>query len=286
MSVLEFNVYKSQRMTGGNNKPNILTFELLEDVLSLPSSQYEPLLALSAVSRIGPLVEYAYHDIGSAHRRLSSHGHSMTAKQLEQAIGTSSIAGARSLSLDSNSHHEFIRTPQERLEMEDSRWLAFCQRLVDAAVKSGLQKSFARALVGTFEEMTSNIIEHSNNPLTGLAGYQWRPGEFEYVVVDGGIGVLESLRKHSDYNWVLDSGQALEVALQDGESRFGRAAHRGTGFHTLTTNIALRNSVLRFRSGDHSYTMDGTTAPLMKEIQSCSPFPGFLTSITTQIPKA
>ena len=43
------------------NKPTYLSFDLLEDVMNLPTSRYEEIVRQATVLRIGPLVEYAYH---------------------------------------------------------------------------------------------------------------------------------------------------------------------------------------------------------------------------------
>jgi hypothetical protein len=272
-------------MTNADSASPTLSFEFLEDVLNLPRSKHEVLVSRATVDQIGPLVEYAYHDIGNASARLASVSDSSVVKALSYALRLECIAQAKQgLRIDAHEQHEFMRTPQNDDEVEDSKWLAFARRLGDAGVKAGLSKGFSQALAGTFGEMASNILQHSDNCASGLAGYRWTPGKFEYVAVDSGIGVLNSLRKHTDYGWIVDSGQALELAIRDGESEYGRAAHKGTGFHALTTNIALRNSILRFRSGDHSYTIDGTRIPILTKIQSCPMFSGFLISITSTAP--
>jgi hypothetical protein len=258
-----------------------LTYDFLEDVMSLQSDIRESLIKRANVVRIGPLVEYAGHDINEAAVRLEAFN-SEAALLLSKTLSLKGISQtAQSLALRTAQPVEFSRSPQCPEELEDSRWIAFSHRLVDGALRAGIEPRFAKALVGTFEEMTSNVIEHSDDPASGIVGYCWKPGEFEYVVADSGIGVLQSLKKHSDYSWVLDSGQALEVAVRDGESRHGRNAHRGTGFHNLLKNIAFRNSLLRFRSGDHSYNIDGTTLPIVTKTQSCAPKLGFLISIVS-----
>jgi hypothetical protein len=190
-----------------------------------------------------------------------------------------------SLSLEATTNIEFSGVPQTKDEVEDPQWMAFCKRLMDAGVKAGLTKNFSQGLVGTLEEMTSNVMEHSECARSGLTGYRWVPGEFEYVVADRGIGVLSSLRNHPDYSWLEDAGEALEVAVCDGESRHGRDAHRGTGFHYLLYNIASRDSYLRFRSGDHCYSIDGTVQPILRKTYPCPPIEGFLISLVAKIPK-
>lgn len=262
---------------------SVLSFDLLEDVLILPPAKHQAVLAQTTIDPIGPLVEYAYHDLNTASLRVSSVSHSGVGVALVDALQMQSLRDSTPNLRLQAAACEFLRTPQNDDEVEHSQWLAFIRRLRDAAVQAGLPKKFAQALAGTFEEMTSNILQHSDNSRTGLAGYRWSPRQFEYTVVDGGIGVMKSLRKHPNYSWIVDAGQALEVAVRDGESEYGHKANRGTGFHALTTNIALRNSILRFRSGDHSYTIDGSSIPILRKLQPCTAFDGFLISVTSSV---
>lgn len=262
--------------------PSYLNFELLEDVMSMASPQREQIIERASTFRIGPLVEYVSYEHSSIDQYLNSHLSNQVVNAFIQASKLSSLMQAAKDSSLQAKKVEFFRSPQIKSQYDDGRWIAFCRRLEDAGIKAGLSKEFSQGLAGTFGEMTSNILEHSENPESGIVGYSWREREFEYVVADAGIGVLESLRQHPDYDWLVDSGQALETAVQDGESRFGHKGGRGTGFHLLLCNIADRNSYLRFRSGDHSYVLDGTHGTPRKEIRPGFPFQGFLISIVCQ----
>lgn len=254
-----------------------LSFDLLEDVMLLPPSKYEEIVGRATVLRIGPLVEYAFHHYEHAAATLRSRADNQLVETLLHALA-GSTPGAADTSMRARPV-EFFRAPRMPEGVEDPNWIAFCMRLIDAGVKAGLPKQFAQGLAGTFEEMTGNLIEHSERSESGVVGYAWRRGEFEYVVTDAGIGVLNSLRQHPDYSWISDSGEALETAVCDGESRYGRKQFRGTGFHDLLYNIARRNSYLRFRSGDHSYALDGTKSLPVKQMQHCAHFQGFLISV-------
>jgi len=263
--------FASQSVSSGH-----LTFKLLEDVMLLPSSSYEPLVNNARLRRIGPMVEYAFHHYEEPHRYFRPKCDLGRLFQLRfQSIKRNELT--RDMSAIARSV-EFFSPPTAIEDAEEDNWMRFCRRLEDAAVKAGLPKEFAYALAGTFGEMTSNLLEHSERPGTGLVGYRWHQGEFEYVVADAGIGVLASLRSHRDFAWIADSGEALEQAASDGVSRFGRANHRGTGFHNLVFNIANRNSYLRFRSGDHVYTIDGVHGFPQKSIRPCGHLPGLLIS--------
>jgi hypothetical protein len=96
--------------------------------------------------------------------------------------------------------------------------------------------------------------------VTGLAAYRATVRRFEFVVSDGGIGVLASLASGPDYPDLTDHAEALRLMLTEGVSRYGKAAKRGTGFRPLFRGLANLNGTLRFRSGDQALTMDGVNA--------------------------
>jgi hypothetical protein len=264
------------------NKQTYLSFELLEDVMNLPPSKYEEIVERAVIMRIGPLVEYAYHHYKGTRELLSPFDDNQVVNSLTNILHVASPSRA---SIDTSIKPrpiEFFKCPQSVEEVEDPNWIAFCLRLMYAGMQAGLSKEFSQALAGTFEEMTGNLLEHSEEPHSGIVGYRYIAGEFEYVVADAGIGVLKSLRSHPDYSWLSDSGEALETAVSSGESRHGRRQLRGFGFDRLMYNIAQRNSYLRFRSGDHSYSIDGTRPTPLKKTQHCAHFQGFLISIISR----
>jgi hypothetical protein len=271
-----------RRIESQKKPQSYLSFDLLEDVMLLPPSRYEEIVERTTVARIGPLVEYAYHHYGDAAKPLRGLADQQAVSAFTRALQVPDLSMMpHDTSLQARPI-EFCKVPVANEGVEEPNWMAFCMRLADAGVKAGLSKQFSQALAGTFEEMTGNLMEHSEHPNTGIVGYRWRVGEFEYVVADAGIGVLDSLREHEDYSWLSDAGEALATAVSDGESRHGRRQLRGFGFHRLIFNIAERNSYLRFRSGDHSYAIDGTKPALLKKTQHCAHFQGFLISVVSR----
>jgi hypothetical protein len=92
----------------------------------------------------------------------------------------------------------------------------------------------------------------------GIIGSMER--RFEFVVSDGGRGVLASLRSCPDYADLVDHGEALRLTLQDGVSRYGKGTSHGKGFRPLFKGLANLNGELRFRSGDQALTIDGVNA--------------------------
>lgn len=139
------------------------------------------------------------------------------------------------------------------------QWTGFLMKAQIASERiSKLPKEVSGKLVAAIAEMESNIQEHSERPQTGFAAYLAIQGEFEFVVADRGIGILASLRRFQGYGGLSDEGAALRAALTDGVSRFGTDSGHGHGFRPLFTGLANLNAELRFRSGDHAITMDGT----------------------------
>lgn len=262
-----------------NNKgKNILTFELLEDVMNIKEVLQEEILGQTDLYRIGPTIEYLFQT-AIEKINLFKRDVSFVIEPLKKTLYPNSFQQT-SINTSFNAQQiEFHKCYAKDSEQKDVRWTAFCKRFEDAAKRAGLQEKFAKALVGTFEEMTGNLLEHSQNPASGLVGYRWDNFEFEYVVADMGIGVLSSLQMNDVYNHLRDSGEALETALKTGESRHGKTSGHGVGFRSLLQNIANRNSYLRFRSGDHYHMIDGTKEKMKKSTKACTNFNGFLISV-------
>jgi anti-sigma regulatory factor (Ser/Thr protein kinase) len=129
-----------------------------------------------------------------------------------------------------------------------------------AAKAVGFPRQLAAQLVGAFCEIEGNVYEHSEAPVTGLAAYRATARRFEFVVSDGGIGVLASLASGPDYRDLTDHAEALRLMLTEGVSRYGKAAKRGNGFRPLFQGLANLKGTLRFRSGDQALTVDGVNA--------------------------
>jgi hypothetical protein len=269
----------------GQQAKQPLTFRLLDNTLGLSATERETIVQNTWPYRLGPLVEYAYQDLPSAHIRLHQWDGTTPAGILGKALTKDTISEfANHLSITPHAV-EFIRIPLSAEQTVEPQWIAFCKRLEAASGSAGLFKLFAAALAGTFGEMADNALQHSDRPNTAIVGYRWTEREFEYVVSDAGIGVFASLRKHPDYASLRDSSEALFVAIKDGESRRGRGSGHGAGFHKLIHNVARNGSFLRFRSDDHCLIIDGTGNQVQQYTKPCSPFRGFLISVICRAPK-
>jgi hypothetical protein len=151
----------------------------------------------------------------------------------------------------------FIRLRRQQQDTENGGWLRFLTMFDHAARDAGLNKTLARQLTGVVKEMEDNVHLHSGCSSSGLVAFARHTGMFELVVLDRGIGVLESLRQAPEFSSLTDHGTALQLAVSDGKSRFGTAAGRGMGFSDLTVGVANANALIRLRSGDYLLKLDG-----------------------------
>jgi hypothetical protein len=245
-----------------------LAFSLLDDVLpqyvdSRCAEQMDQ-FTRARINSIGPLLEYVFQS-RTSNGRLPSLDQLPLAEAVIELRGLFAVRCFSAVPL-SSSHAarraEFMWLPPDRASLNAPTWVMFLRRMQNAAEHAGFSKQVAKGLAGAFIEMADNVLGHSENAKSGIGGYRWEPGCFEYVVADAGIGVLASLRTCSDYADLTDAGTALQVALREGESRFGRAARRGGGFRQVLVSLADLSGSLRFRSGDHVLVIDGTSPEL------------------------
>lgn len=175
----------------------------------------------------------------------------------------------------------FFRTTNSENDISNS--FRFGQAAQKAAIDAGFAKQVARQLVGAIVEMVDNIYLHSRSSETGIVAFQARSGYFEFAVSDRGIGILKSLKENSEYAQLSDHGDALQLALTDGCSKYGSNANHGHGFRPLFIGLSNLNGALRFRSGDHALTIDGRnpqSIPWRKIAKP--PLSGFLAAISCQ----
>lgn len=263
-----------------------MDFAILDDVLpemqSLPSQTLQRVLRSVAISLIGPMVEYAYIqlDCPQVLPSLSTWRESAALQAYLATIQQGSFGNCPTNTSPFALQVEFSWAPPTQQAFATPRWAAFRKRFQDAAQRSGLSRAIAQGITGACDEMVSNSFEHSKRPNSSLVGYRWCSGEFEHVVADHGIGILDSLRKHSDYCDLHDMGTALRTALADGESRFGRRGTRGYGFHQVFLSMAQLDGFLRFRSGDQRLEIQGQGPDLASaRMAQTSVYQGFLASI-------
>lgn len=176
----------------------------------------------------------------------------------------------------------FLRT-RAQPPSDDHELIGFSRAAQQAAGLSGFPTSIAQQLASAIGELHSNIYEHSRAAATGLIAFRAGVGEFELVVADRGVGVLETLRSCTEYAHVGDHGNALLLALREGVSRFGSSSNHGFGFRPIFNGLANIKGYLRFRSGDHALILDGTQPSLTTAKPAQKPMiSGFLVSITCE----
>lgn len=145
----------------------------------------------------------------------------------------------------------------------DDRLTAFLMDAQRAARDTAeLSATVSGQLIAAMGELESNIHEHSAADSGGLLAFRAAPRVFEFVAGDRGIGILDSLRSYPAYAGLPDHGKALEAALTDGVTRHGPGSRHGHGFRPIFVGLANLTGILRFRSGDHALTMDGTSPSL------------------------
>lgn len=241
-----------------------LDFVLLDD-LALAWERHGPTvlshLRQATPQRFGPLIE-----LGMLDRMHAGNGAALAALPSGAATGqllgellrnTEGSAGKyRQLHLERLGAVLTSRNPRAEDQVE---WLQFCRKAQEAAEFAALPKIIAHGLVGAMRELEDNIHLHSQRTHDGIVAFRATLDEFEFVVADSGIGVLQGLRGAARYSHLTDAGTALKTALSDGQSRLlDEDPGRGFGFHELFVSLANLNGELRFRSDDHALTIDGS----------------------------
>ena len=181
---------------------------------------------------------------------------------------------------DDASSSRLIRCYWDSNEEPDD-WYYFCKAIQKAAIAAKLPTKNAQELVAATRELVANIYDHSNASKSGIVGFSTSPYGLEIVIADQGIGVLESLRTSAEFSSLRDSGEALEAALIDGTSRFGKTSGHGGGFRALFRGLINISSALRFRSGNHALDISGIspgagTGRISQKVQ----LSGFVVSIS------
>lgn len=272
-------------MSTENLRQSHLSFDFLDDLALASVRGYADLylhLKARRIGRIGPLLELI-----SLHRANVLPFDAVSPCEVKDALSlalTPKHSAQGSHIEKTNAHVGFVVTIRDPRASEQVKWTAFCRKAQKAGELS-LPKSVAQALVGAMREIEDNVHIHSKRSHDGIVGYRGTPEEFEFAIMDSGIGVLESLRRSPDYQDLTDSGTALKIALEDGQSRLCyQDSARGYGFHGLFVGMANLNGELRCRSGNHALTIEGVspslvTARLSQKIR----IPGFLVNVVCRI---
>lgn len=265
------------------SKNRFLSFNLLDQLVDLNNyDEVTTILNQISVMRIGPVVEYIF--LEKIHRdNLPEIKHCNKSLEIDSILKTmeSSSNKSKNTSLDAHKY-EFFKAPEKDIDFDDENWIAFCQRIKNASKLAGFSVPIASGIAGAVGEMVSNACEHSQRRDTALVGYRWAEGELEYAVADAGIGILKSLQTNDLYAHLVDSSQALELAIQSGVSSLnGKEGNRGTGFDTLFRSFSNLRGLLRLRTGKHSLHIEAVNSENAREgkISECCHYEGCLISV-------
>jgi len=261
-----------------------LDFAFLDDLaLAVARGRVDalPHLAVSRVDRLGPLVELMNLQRMEAIQSdsLDVLRPSEVVRGLQGALSGSRLGHGVYVS-PNRSHVGFIATSRDPDREDQTEWVKFCRHGQEAAEFASLPKQQAQALIGAVREIEENVHLHSGRAHDGIVCFRANENEFEFVVADSGMGVLNSLRQAPEHAALTDAGTAIRLALTDGHSRFGRGSGHGYGFHGLFVGLANLDGELRFRSDDHALTIDGASPTLMTaHLSQKVPLRGFVVSV-------
>ena len=244
---------------------NDLSYEVLDDLaLAAVRNRGDPISLLRnyRANRLGPLIELLALS-RSVVLPLDVLPSCVILQALMRALSDVHVNQGRH-SINEETRIGFVLTKRDPNAEDQTNWVSFCRKAQEAA-ELALPKSFAQGLVGAMREIEENVHLHSERSFDGVVGYRGTRLEFEFVVADSGIGILSSLKKSPEYAQLTDAGTAIRLALTDGQSRLiCENPGRGYGFHDLFVGLANLNGDLRFRSGDHALTIDGTSPTLVE----------------------
>lgn len=261
-----------------------LTFRILDDlVLGMQRGRVNAsvVLPMLSVDDIGPMIELFLYT--RSDRPIVSSLHHLPPFKRVQALHQALQPGQRGRPVyltDARTNRSVGFLATAHRSQPGLPWDDFCLKARIAAGQAGLESTEARALVGALIEIEENVHLHSERVDDGIVGFSASPGRFEVVVGDSGTGVLNSLRSHPDYAALADAGTALRLALENGQSRYGRHSGHGLGFNALFIGLAALKAELRFRSDDHALTISGTGPNLVSATTlQRPPLQGFMASV-------
>jgi anti-sigma regulatory factor (Ser/Thr protein kinase) len=154
---------------------------------------------------------------------------------------------------------------------ETGWWTKQLQALKEDLVTNGFSSKLAGALTGGVGEMVDNAWSHSFCDDPALLVYQVRTKKFAFSVADLGVGVLESLRKNPQYDFLRSSMEAISFAIEPGVSRLENG---GMGFATMLKSMAELWGNARIRSGEAALIVDRTQETAVKNLIYLPQLPG------------
>lgn len=239
-------------------------------------------ICIERSGRIGPIVEVLLARRASPEDFSNVRFSAPFATLVQKALDESRIAGTAFRARSG----VFPISQFEASQDGGDQWKLWCARVEQAAIGVGFPKPLAAALVGATGELLDNVFRHSRVPESGLAAFAATTDTLEIVVADSGVGVLASLREHSDYAALRDAGAALKVAIEDGNSRLGRSSGDGFGMGQMFRALVNHEGQLRFRSDDHALSVSGHSPSLQGHVElgHKARLNGLTVSVLCQVP--
>jgi len=260
-----------------------LTFDAVDDI-ALAWDRYGPSNTTDlpvSIGPLGPLIEL--NSLALQHElSLQNISPFNTCKLLHRLHERHN--GRPTLYTEGDESHGVLRLGVNADE-DDLEFTEFGIGMQAAARAAGIPVRAAQSLVGAIREMRDNVLEHSGRRETALLVFRSSAPVFEFCIIDSGRGVLNSLRDNEEYSYLTDSGQALQVAIREGESRHGRTSGHGMGFRELFRGLVTLRTNLRFRSGDHLLEMaEDSVTPETPTIAQTAYLNGFFVSVQCRAP--
>lgn len=234
---------------------------------------------------IGPFVEWLLLSRmqGAALPSLTSFSAIPIVAQLMEALSNN---GRPVFVERAGSNAGFIRITRDHQDVDHAGWAKFKMQMSAKAQIAFLAGTEARALVGALVEIENNVLEHSQRSHDAVVAFVAKPGEFSFVVGDNGIGPLSSFRSCSEYEYLADHGEALQLTLADGASRYGHSSGHGKGYNSLFIGLAMMQADLRFRTGNKMLSIRGVGPSRATDtITDRTHLQGFLASVVCRSPQ-
>ena len=146
---------------------------------------------------------------------------------------------------------KFVRLEKEQQALETAKNIVYKDIRIEMSPK--LQKNMV-SLVG---EVFNNALEHSGGAHV-LAGRYKKPKDrtFSFACYDTGVGIPKNVRNSLGVNQEMSDSQAIEWALQEGNTTTKQNRLAGQGFSLLQDFARINKGIIRICSGRILYTYD------------------------------
>lgn len=255
-----FNVERTEFGGVRRSRLNLLDSSFLDDLAVAPLSAFHA--ALRVIGRVdsdgvGAIVEYEFHrrndrqELPPLREWCRSPIAQLIVKVIDGAAAPPASTTLQPLTADATNIPVDLGN--------NVAWTAFLKRAEATARDFGFADSVSSGFAGAITELADNVVQHSQDPRTGLVAFCGCRGVFEYVVADSGIGMLASLRTASEFRALRDDVEALPLAITSGVSRRGRGTGFGYGYRAVFLPLRAVNGAVRLRSGKAVLQVEGAS---------------------------